>query len=41
MAMALSEILVISEADQTVDDRHHYGCAECWDILATGAFGEC
>lgn len=37
MAMALSEILVISEADQTINDRH-YGCAEYWDILATGAF---
>jgi len=37
MAMALSEILVISEADQTINDRH-YGCAEYWDILAAGAF---
>lgn len=39
MAMALSEILVISEADQTINDRH-YGCAEFWDILAAGAFGK-
>lgn len=37
MAMALSEILVISEADQTINDRH-YGCAEYWDMLAAGAF---
>lgn len=39
MAMALSEILVISEADQTINDRH-YGCAKYWDMLATGAFGK-
>ena len=39
MAMALSEILVISEADQTINDRH-YGCAEYWDMMATGAFGK-
>ncbi len=38
MALALSEILVISEADQTILDRH-YGCANYWDMLATGAFG--
>jgi len=39
MALALSEILVISEADQTVLDRH-YGCANFWDMLAAGAFGK-
>lgn len=39
MALALSEILVISEADQTVLDRH-YGCANYWDMLAAGAFGK-
>jgi len=39
MTQALSEILVISEADQTVLDRH-YGCANFWDMLAAGAFGK-
>ncbi len=39
MAMALSEIVVISEVDQTVNDRH-YGCAKYWDMLAAGAFGK-
>lgn len=39
MAQALSEILVISEADQTILDRH-YGCANYWDMLAAGAFGK-
>lgn len=39
MTLALSEILVISEADQTVLDRH-YGCANFWDMLAAGAFGK-
>ncbi|MBL9114121.1 MAG: DUF1800 family protein [Verrucomicrobiaceae bacterium] len=39
MALALSEIVVISEADQTILDRH-YGCANYWDMLATGAFGK-
>lgn len=39
MALALSEILVISEADETISTRH-YGCANYWDMLATGAFGK-
>jgi uncharacterized protein (DUF1800 family) len=39
MALALSEILVISEADQTILDRH-YGTAHYWDMLANGAFGK-
>ena len=39
MTQALSEILVISEADQTVLDRH-YGCANYWDMMAAGAFGK-
>lgn len=39
MTLALSEILVISEADQTILDRH-YGAANYWDMLATGAFGK-
>jgi uncharacterized protein (DUF1800 family) len=38
MAQALSEILVISETDGTIQDRH-YGAANYWDILANGAFG--
>lgn len=38
MAQALSEILVISEMDQTVQDRH-YGAANYWDMLADNAFG--
>ncbi|MBL9145907.1 MAG: DUF1800 family protein [Verrucomicrobiaceae bacterium] len=36
---ALSEIVIISEADQTVLDRH-YGCANYWDMLAENAFGK-
>lgn len=36
---ALSEILIISEADQTTLDRH-YGCAHYWDMMAEGAFGK-
>lgn len=39
MAQALSEILVISELDQTVQDRH-YGAAAYWDMLADNAFGK-
>ncbi len=39
MALALSEILVISEADETISTRH-YGCANYWDMLAAGAFGK-
>ncbi len=39
MTQALSEITVISEADQTVSDRH-YGCANYWDMLAENAFGQ-
>lgn len=39
MAQALSEIVVISEADQTILDRH-YGCANYWDMLAENAFGK-
>jgi uncharacterized protein (DUF1800 family) len=39
MALALSEIVVISEADQTILDRH-YGCANYWDMMAAGAFGK-
>lgn len=39
MTQALSEILIISEADQTILDRH-YGCANFWDMLAAGAFGK-
>ena len=39
MALALSEIVVISEADQTILDRH-LGCAHYWDMLAAGAFGK-
>jgi uncharacterized protein (DUF1800 family) len=39
MALALSEILVTSEMDQTVNDRH-YGHANYWDMLASGAFGK-
>lgn len=39
MTLALNEILVISEADQTLLDRH-YGTANYWDMLAAGAFGK-
>lgn len=38
MAAALQEIVVISENDQTVQDRH-YGTANYWDMLAQNAFG--
>ncbi len=38
MAFALSEIVVISENDVTVD-THHYGAANYWDMLAANAFG--
>lgn len=38
MAQALSEILVISEIDGTVQNKH-YGAAAYWDMLADGAFG--
>ncbi|MES2598291.1 MAG: DUF1800 family protein [Verrucomicrobiota bacterium] len=36
---ALSEILIISEMDQTCATRH-YGTANYWDMLAAGAFGK-
>lgn len=36
---ALSEIVIISEADQTCADRH-YGTANYWDMLAANAFGK-
>lgn len=39
MAQALSEIVVISEMDQTVQSRH-YGAANYWDMLADNAFGK-
>jgi uncharacterized protein (DUF1800 family) len=39
MAQALSEILVISEIDTTVQTRH-YGAANYWDMLANNAFGK-
>lgn len=39
MAQALSEILVISEIDATVQSRH-YGAANYWDMLANNAFGK-
>jgi uncharacterized protein (DUF1800 family) len=38
MAFALSEIVVISENDATVD-TYHFGAASYWDMLATNAFG--
>jgi uncharacterized protein (DUF1800 family) len=38
MAAALQEIVVISENDSTVQDRH-YGTANYWDMLAQNAFG--
>lgn len=37
MALALSEIVVISENDATVD-TYHYGTANYWDMLAANAF---
>ncbi|MCB1087091.1 MAG: DUF1800 family protein, partial [Verrucomicrobiae bacterium] len=37
-AMALSEIVVISENDATINN-FHYGTANYWDMLATNAFG--
>jgi hypothetical protein len=39
MAQALSEIVIISENDATVQGKH-YGCAAYWDMLAQGAFGK-
>ncbi|HEY1081188.1 MAG TPA: DUF1800 family protein, partial [Prosthecobacter sp.] len=39
MVQALSEILVISEMDSTVQGKH-YGAASYWDMLADGAFGK-
>ncbi len=39
MTMALSEILIISENDQTVQSKH-FAAADYWDMLATGAFGK-
>lgn len=39
MAQALSEILVISEIDATVQGKH-YGAASYWDMLADNAFGK-
>ena len=39
MAQALSEIVVISEMDATVQDKH-YGAAAYWDMLAENAFGQ-
>ena len=38
MAMALHEIVIISENDTTVSNQH-YGAANYWDMLATNAFG--
>lgn len=38
MALALSEIVVISENDTTID-TYHYGAANYWDMLANNAFG--
>jgi uncharacterized protein (DUF1800 family) len=38
MALALSEIVVVSENDGTVQ-AYHYGQANYWDMLATNAFG--
>ncbi len=38
MALALHEIVVISENDTTVD-QYHYGAANYWDMLAANAFG--
>ncbi|TLD70123.1 DUF1800 family protein [Phragmitibacter flavus] len=39
MAFALSQIVVISEADTTVA-TYHYGAAHYWDMLANNAFGK-
>lgn len=39
MAQALSEIVVISEIDATVQGKH-YGAASYWDMLADNAFGK-
>lgn len=39
MAQALSEIVVISEMDATVQSRH-YGAANYWDMLANNSFGK-
>lgn len=39
MAMALSEIAVISENDATVQTKH-YGAAAYWDMLAENGFGK-
>ncbi|MEZ0386831.1 MAG: DUF1800 family protein, partial [Verrucomicrobium sp.] len=39
MALALSEIDVISENDGTVS-TYHYGAANYWDMLAQNAFGK-
>lgn len=39
LTQALSEIVIISEADQTCADRH-YGTANYWDMLAANAFGK-
>jgi uncharacterized protein (DUF1800 family) len=39
MAQALSEIVVISEMDATVQGRH-YAAAHYWDMLANHAFGQ-
>lgn len=39
MAQALSEIVVISEMDATVQSRH-YAAAHYWDMLANHAFGK-
>ena len=38
MAFALSEILVTSEGDGVVEDRH-YGLAHYYDMLKDGSFG--
>lgn len=39
MAAALQEIVVISENDTNVLNKH-YGCANYWDMLAENAFGK-
>lgn len=39
MAQALSEIVVISDMEATVQSRH-YGAANYWDMLANNAFGK-
>ncbi|RBP45053.1 CHRD domain-containing protein [Roseimicrobium gellanilyticum] len=38
MALALSEIVVVSENDGTVRN-YHYGLSQYWDMLAQNAFG--